>query len=118
MTLPTMKAGDRVRITVEGFVNDIDGGRVFMALNNSASHYPPTVFHTSELTAPTARVEVLPPPVDPDLVLAREVVAEVIGSDFPKTQADFRDGLKDDFADVRIALSAIKAARAGKAVQG
>lgn len=109
MTLPTMKAGDRVRITVEGEVRSrADSGMMF-TLDGSDAPYG---MYFDCLTAPTARVEVLEPPVDPDLLLAREACQRY----WPRL--DYVAGIFDDELEVKAALSAIKAARAGKAVQG
>lgn len=116
MTLPTMKAGDRVRITVEGEVDQTLAGSVCVILDGG---HVITSFEASELTAPTARVEVLPPPVDPDLVLAREELAKHYkAKGLTITAEQTLSGVRDDEQTIIVALAAIKAARAGKAVQG
>ena len=58
-----MKAGDRVRITVEGKIIYIASDGYVRVLYDDARHGE-TSFTLSELTAPTARVEVLPPPIE------------------------------------------------------
>lgn len=63
MTLPTMKPGDRVRITVEGEVKGTDRSRIFVLLDSSTSGML-VRFDGPELTAPTARVEVLLPSIE------------------------------------------------------
>ena len=115
MTLPTMKAGDRVRITVEGEVRQFGAGLYNLILDGGDGE--DTNFYETELTAPTARVEVLPPPVDPDLVLAREVGAQWVSLSGREPE-DFLSGEMDCGSIVRVALAAIKAARARMAVQG
>lgn len=70
MSLPAIKIGDRVRITLEGVVKD-DGAGVYSVILDGGGRGE-TNFCDFELTAPTARVEVLAPAIDPDLVLARE----------------------------------------------
>lgn len=110
MTLPIMKAGDRVRITVEGEVlSTPDHG---LRINLDGADQMVTTFYTSELTAPTTRVEVLPPPVDPDLVLAREWYAQM-SCDIPKLQRDIAAGVHDGDAQVEAFLAGLKAAKAG-----
>lgn len=107
MTLPTMKAGDRVRITVEGEVRESDRSRIFVMPDSSTSGQL-VRFDTAELTAPTARVEVLPPPIDPDLVLAREW--------FKGKYASIGDPLKGDYdtePTLDAYLAGLKASKAG-----
>lgn len=51
-------------------------------------------------------------PIDPDLLLAREVVAQhYADTRLPTTASRVRDGHIDDTAFVRLALRAVKAAR-------
>ena len=73
--LAAMKTGDRVRITVDGEVRDVVSGAVRLKLDgaNYGVKAQDTVWiDFDSLTAPTAYVEVLPPPIDPDLLLARD----------------------------------------------
>ena len=114
MTLPVMKPGDRVRITVEGkFRSRADSGMTFVLDGSDA----PCGMYFDCLTAPTARVEVLATPIDPDLLLAREVCAEmvVVRDEGLKRvwQIQLRAGDHDDDKEVKIALAAIKSAKAG-----
>jgi hypothetical protein len=48
------------------------------------------------------------PPVDPDLLIAREAAAEVNRNDFPIFAKDVRVGEHDDRVEVACALRAIK----------
>ena len=114
MTLPTMKAGDDVQITLRGKVQGTYDGTVHITIDGGRI---PTSFSPSELTAPTARVEVLPPPVDPDLVLAREGGAQWVSLSGREPE-DFLSGVMDCGSIVRVAVAAIKAGRARSAVQG
>ena len=109
MTLPTMKAGDDVQLTLRGKVQGTFDGTVHITLDGGRI---PTSFSPSELTAPTARVEVLPPPVDPDLLLAREVASGRYEMKGPYDLGVLK-GLHDDDPHVQIALTAIKASKAG-----
>lgn len=109
MTLPTMKAGDRVRITAEGEV--LGAGPLCVSVQLDGSHSQ-TDFVPDELTAPTARVEVLPPPIDPDLLLAREWYAQM-SCDIPKLQRDIAAGVHDGDAQVEAFLAGIKTSKAG-----
>ncbi len=110
MTLPTMNPGDRVRITVEGEVISVSGFGVNINADGCELSRSELLITKSELTAPTARVEVLPPPIDPDLVLAREVVAQRY---VPSQARLIRDGEWDTNEFINIALAAIKASKAG-----
>ena len=64
MTLPALKADDEVQLTLRGKVTSVDAtfiGIKFPGRKLDESEY---CFEVSELTAPTARVEVLPPPIE------------------------------------------------------
>lgn len=113
MTLPTMKAGDDVQLTLRGKVRVALPSAIRLKLDGAQD----TVWISFEtLTAPTARVEVLPPPIDPDLVLAREVVIDLYGA-IAGSDKDWPDrvaaGIHDNSDHVRTALAAIKASKAG-----
>ena len=64
MTLPTMNPGDRVRITVEGEVITQNCYTWSLRIDGQIGDYGLLTLTKSELTAPTARVEVLPPPIE------------------------------------------------------
>ncbi len=63
---------------------------------------------TGVLTIAAALVRTGWKPVDPDLILAREVCAET----FAGCAVDYRSGSEDKYSVVKIALAAIKAADA------
>jgi len=70
----------------------------------------------SKITAEArAIVALLPEPVDPDLLLAREIVAKEFerqtGCDWSEIGDRFRAGEHDDYLEVRSALSAIRRTR-------
>ena len=57
------------------------------------------------------------PPIDPDLVKAREIcarVAEEVAADRPEFQAHYRDGTYDEDTDVQFVLSTLKEIRNSK----
>ena len=58
-----------------------------------------------------ATITRLPPPVDPDLMLARKVVADMNRVNFPAYAREVERGEGDDGREVTIALAAIKAAK-------
>ena len=109
MTLPTMNPGDRVRITVEGVCLK-SSDYVLQFTLDSASNVI-TNFALSELTAPTARVEVLPPPIDPDLVLAREWFKARPNTSFTDEAID--EGYCDNQTSIQGFLAGLKASKAG-----
>jgi hypothetical protein len=111
--IKSLKPGDRVRITVEGEVTS-SASEGFIGLRFDGCKLAETeyCFEISELTAPTASVTLLPPPIDPDLVLAREVVALTL-----EIQGDLETAQKVcegecDFEAVIQSLAAIRAANA------
>jgi len=89
-----------------GFVESIRGC-FFFKLDGELG--PTTSFYVSELTAPTARVEVIPPPVDPDLVLAREWFK----GRYPSCLCDPAAGGYDYHDELRAYLAGLKASKAG-----
>lgn len=109
-----LKAGDRVRLTQDVTVKEVTHQGLFYAVSEEPNLFG--YINLSELTAPNARVELIPPPVDPDLLLAREVCAtdRRLVSDRSEDWPDaVRNGGFDDGLNVHIALAAIKATKAG-----
>lgn len=115
MTLPTMNPGDRVRITVEGEFQERTGSCRYFKLDGEQGSA--TSFFDSELTAPTSRVEVLPPPIDPDVLVVREILhahqRAMTPPDSGWGDMSYIKGSYDDLNDFKAALACFKASKAG-----
>jgi hypothetical protein len=49
------------------------------------------------------------PPVDPDLLIAREAVADIAcRAGYPESRGKYEDGFRDNWSEVRSALAAVK----------
>jgi hypothetical protein len=93
-----LKPGDRVRLIVDATVAASDGKGVDFALRGPL--------------AKVATITRLPPPVDPDLLLARKVVVAQNRAQRLDAWADeVEAGQHDDGDEVAPALAAIKAAK-------
>lgn len=96
-----LKPGDRVRVTLEG---EIDGDGEFPIPGDTGRYlFAENLAH--------ATITRLPPPADPDLILARKVVADRARADFPSYAREIERGDGDDGGEVQTALAAIKAAK-------
>jgi hypothetical protein len=95
-----LKPGDRVRVTLEGVVDD-DG-------EFSAGESPllGNRWLSMDVLA-HATITRLPPPVDPDLLLARKVCAK----QFPSEADAYGRGAYDSGGFMGVALAAIKLAK-------
>jgi len=107
-----LKPGDSVEVTLRGTFCYMREGRMEVLWRDGIGS---RCINASELAHAT--IVRLPPPVDPDLILAREVCA----ARQPTTaaiQADYRSGRSDGSASVALALAAIKAADARRRGDG
>ena len=125
MTLPTMKAGarqmglDELRVmprdtptivTLTGeFIISGCGLPVFLPDGSDGPTIPLACL--SKEFAPTARVEVLPPPIDPDLILAREWFKARPNTSFTDEAID--EGYCDNQTSIQGFLAGLKASKAG-----
>lgn len=98
-----LKVGDRVRIEQFCTVHRVEGSGAYVRFDVS----PKCVEWLGPNALAHATITRLPPPVDPDLLLAREAAA----SDDPVNRYVYIVGGLDWTVRVRIALAAIKLAK-------
>ena len=111
--IKSLKPGDRVRITVEGEISPpYQEGHVSIVLDGALSGDFNLISHV-ELTAPTASVTLLSPPVDEDVLIVREIMhAQQRSMEPPPSGWGDMSSLKSSYHQFQAALVAFKAANA------